>query len=85
MSGKQLREQLEQLREQLARLPIGDARKDQLQTLVGQIEMELNGEGETDSSLREQVERAISSFEAEYPTLTGILNRILVSLSSMGV
>ncbi len=85
MPHRQLREQLEQLRSQVEALPVGDARKAQMQELIGQIEAELNGEQAPEASLREQLELAISSFETEHPRLTGVLNRILVTLSSMGV
>lgn len=86
MSQHNLREQLEQLAQEIESLSIDDSRKQELQALLERVEQQLDqGEDAEPQDLMDQVEGAISQFETEHPTLTGILNRILVTLSSMGV
>lgn len=86
MPQHNLREQLEQLAQEIESLSIDDSRKEELQALLERVEQQLDqGEEAEPQDLMDQVEGAISQFETEHPTLTGILNRILVTLSSMGV
>lgn len=85
MPQQRLREQLEQLAGEIDRLTIDDSRKEQLQALIDRVEQQLQTDEDDAWDLREQVEETVTQFEAEHPTLTGVLRRILVTLSSMGV
>ena len=85
MSQHDLREQLDQLAAEIDRLAIDDRRKAELQTLVERVEQQLQSDSDEPRDLREQLEEAMSQFEAEHPTFTGVLHRVLMTLSSMGV
>ena len=86
MAQQDLREQLEQLASEIDQLTIDDQRKAQLQALVARVEQQLaTDDDEEPRDLRDQLEEAVSQFEAEHPTLTGVMRRVLMTLSSMGV
>lgn len=84
MNEQQLREQLQRLMTELEQLPVTADQRQHLQRLIDDIEAQLAGDAESDS-LVDQVETAVSLFEAEHPRLAGILNNIMVTLTSMGV
>ena len=84
MNEQQLREQLQRLTTELEQLPVSAEQRQHLQRLIDDIETQLAGETDSDS-LVDQVETAVSLFEAEHPRLAGILNNIMVTLTSMGV
>lgn len=87
MEQQQLREQLDQLAQEIEGLQASGADKDRLVNLIADIESQLDDSASSDQSenLSDQVDSLISAFEAEHPTVAGILNRIMVTLSSMGV
>lgn len=86
MPQRDLREQLEHLAREIDQLGIDDGRKAELQRLLERADRQLEqGDDEEPRDLRDQLEEAVSQFEAEHPTFTGVLNNILVTLSSMGV
>lgn len=86
MAQHDLREQLERLAEEIDQLGIDEQRKIELQGLIGRVEKQLDADDDEEPrDLREQLEEAVSQFEAEHPTLTGVMRRVLVTLSSMGV
>lgn len=86
MTERDIREQLQQLADAVDGAEMGADSKARLTQLVedieGQLEQPVVAE---DSSLPDQVDELVAAFEAEHPTLAGILNRIMVTLSSMGV
>lgn len=84
MNEHELREQLQRLSSELEGLPVTSDQRQHLQRLINDIEAQLAGTGDNDS-LVDQVETAVSLFEAEHPRLAGILNNIMVTLTSMGV
>ena len=88
MDEKQLREQLSELNVAVDQLQAEDAQKDKLSALIDDINRQLDqpllAEGHPDS-LADQVDGLITSFEAEHPSVAGILNNIMTTLSSMGV
>lgn len=84
MNEQQLREQLEQLTDALEALPVAGEQRDSLQRLIADIESQL-GELESDDSLVEQVETAVSTFEVEHPRIAAILNNIITTLGNIGV
>ncbi len=87
MGDKQLREDLERLRAEISALDSDEQGKENLTKLVVDIEEQLQQAKlhETAKSFGDQLEAAISKFETTHPTLTGILNNVLVALSGMGV
>ncbi len=84
MNEQHLREQLQRLSVELETLTVNDEKRQAVSALIADIELQLN-EGVADDSLVDQVEAAISSFEAEHSQVAGILNSILVSLGNIGV
>jgi len=87
MNERELRDQLEQLDQAIASSATADADKQRLRQLIDNIEQRLDPTvNESDSdSLEDQVEYLVTSFEADHPTISGILKNIMVSLSSMGI
>lgn len=84
MSERDLREQLQRLSAELESLPITAEKRRTIERLIADIESQLDS-GESDDSLVSQVEMAVSSFEAEYPRIAGILNNIMLTLGNIGV
>ena len=88
MAIDRLRADLERLREEIARADAGD--RDalaRLEELAGQVQRELDVENAVGdpAGLVEELEEAITGFEARHPNLTAIVNNMLVALGSMGV
>ena len=88
MAIDRLRADLERLREESARADAGD--RDalaRLEELAGQVQRELDEENAVGdpAGLVEELEEAITGFEARHPNLTAIVNNMLVALGSMGV
>ncbi len=87
MNEQELRGQLDELATAIENMPAAEAQKAQLQTLIDNIESQLSDavvDGEPES-LAEQVENMVSGFESDHPTVAGILNNVMVTLTSMGV
>lgn len=84
MNERNLREQLQQLNAALDSVGIDTERRASIDRLIADIESQLD-DGSTDDSLVEQVETAVSAFEAEYPRVAGILNSIVTTLGNIGV
>lgn len=87
MDQQQLREYLDQLTEAIAGLDASEVDKNKLSGLIIDIERQLADpllESEP-RSLVDQVDGMVSTFETDHPTVAGILNRIMVTLTSMGV
>ena len=84
MNEQHLREQLQRLSTELDTLPVDDEKQKTITALIADIELQLN-EGIADDSLVDQVEAAVSSFEAEHPRVAAILNSIVTTLGNIGV
>ncbi len=84
MNEQHLREQLARLATELESLPVDNDKRATINALIADIELQLN-EGVADDSLVDQVEAAVSGFEAEHPRIAGILNSILITLGNIGV
>ena len=87
MNEQELRGQLDELATAIENMPAAEAQKAQLQTLIDNIESQLSDavvDGEPES-LAEQVENMVSGFESDDPTVAGILNNVMVTLTSMGI
>jgi uncharacterized protein YoxC len=87
MAEKEVNEALFRLREEVEGL--GDRHpelKERLETLMDDLEERLeSSEDENHLHLVEDMQEAISRFEVEHPTLTGIVNQLMVTLSNMGI
>lgn len=88
MPMDRLRADLACLREEIARADAGDRESlARLQQLAEQVQRELdeqNAVGDP-AGLVDELEEAITGFEARHPNLTAIVNNMLVALGSMGV
>ena len=87
MDQQQLKEHLEQLTDAIDGLKAPDEDKQQLVKLIADIELQLATplvEGEP-QNLADQVDAMVSTFEADHPTVSGILKNIMLTLSNMGV
>lgn len=84
MNEQHLREQLQRLSSELQAPTVDASKREEITALIADIELQLN-EGVADDSLVDQVEAAVSGFEAEHPRIAGILNSIVVTLGNIGV
>ena len=88
MAIDRLRADLGRLREEIARADAGDRESlARLEELAGQVQRELDEENAVGdpAGLVDELEEAITGFEARHPNLTAIVNNMLVALGSMGV
>ena len=87
MNQQQLQEQLDELNAAIENLSVSADDKVRLTSLIEDIEQQLTDIplGEEPVDLVEQVDMLVSTFEQEHPTVAGILNNIMLTLSSMGV
>lgn len=86
MDEKQLRAHLQQLDDAINSMQAPETDKAQLRGLIDEVENQLADPlQEQPDSLVDQVDGLVSSFETEHPTISAILNNIMVTLSSMGV
>lgn len=88
MTEQKINDALAQLRKEIERLEIGNrAAKERLTSLVESIEerVEASGGGEEHQDLVEEMKDAITHFEVEHPRITGIINDLMMTLSSAGI
>ena len=87
MPAQELQKQLDTLREQLDQNPpLTEAEREDLRTLMQQIQLELELETKTqDASLADGVNLAVERFEVEHPAIAGTLRNIINPLGSMGI
>ncbi len=86
MDQQQLRQHLDQLNQAIEGLQAPDTDKTKLNNLIVDIEQQLNEPLMAEPhSLVDQVDEMVSGFERDHPTVAGILNNIMVTLTSMGV
>ncbi|WP_339477330.1 DUF4404 family protein [Pseudomonas fluorescens] len=87
MPAQELQKQLDTLREQLDQNPpLTEAEREDLRTLMQQIELELELETKTqDASLADGVNLAVERFEVEHPAIASTLRNIINTLGSMGI
>lgn len=82
----QLNEALQALRDEIDNLNTDESRKQSLNTLADQVEQQFEDSSNSgNQGLIESLEETISEFEVEHPALTSIINRLLVTLSNMGI
>ena len=87
MPAQELQKQRDTLREQLDQNPpLTEAEREDLRTLMQQIQLELELETKTqDASLADGVNLAVERFEVEHPAIAGTLRNIINTLGSMGI
>ena len=87
MEKQQLQDQLNQLSNAVESLQASDKEKNTLTVLIQDIEQQLAQPLLVNEphDLVEQVDTMVSSFERDHPTIAGILNNIMLTLTSMGV
>ncbi len=87
MGKKQLQDYIEQLNNYLSDIEVTELERLSLLALIKNIENQLIEQEaiEPPDTLSEQVDELATVFEAEHPTLTGVLKNIMVTLASMGV
>lgn len=87
MPTRQLREELQKLREQLEHEPpLSEEQRGELETLIKDIELQLaNEDALSDESLMDGVNLAVERFEVSHPTLAATLRSLVQSLANMGI
>lgn len=87
MAEKEINEALFILRKEVEQLE-GDhpELKDKLEALLGRIEKKLEAtEDDQHIHLVHDMKSALTQFEVEHPTATGIINDLMVTLSNLGI
>lgn len=88
MPARDLQQQLETLRDQLAQdPPLSEEDRASLYVLTQEIEAQLARQAAAapDATLVDGVHLAVERFEASHPTLAGTLRNIMQSLANMGI
>jgi len=88
MSKEELHKSLEALQTELDKLDGTDEEiRDRAARLIVDIECQLENpeDMEQKDSLLEKIPKLIDQFEVEHPRITGIMNRIMMTLSDMGI
>lgn len=88
MNEQKIFDALEELRQEIEKLEIGDPKnKERLTGLVQSIEQRMiPGVVDTEQpDLIEEVKDVVTQFEVEHPRITGILNDIMMALSNLGI
>ncbi|NNM01561.1 MAG: DUF4404 family protein [Gammaproteobacteria bacterium] len=88
MSKEELQKSLSALHAQVEKLDAGDPDvKARVEALVGDIERQIESPDDTEHAggVISRLQSAIEHFEVEHPQLTGVLNRIMMTLSDMGI
>ena len=88
MEREDLQESLEGLRSEIRKLGEDDEPiKSRMRGLVADLERQLDEDEDYDEPehLIESARDYIEQFEVEHPRLTGMLNRVMVALSNLGI
>lgn len=87
MPRDELRESIEKLRLEIESLdPADRSSKERLESLVAELERNLSDSDlEQHETLVQNLREGIEHFEVEHPSITGVLNHIMVTLSNMGI
>jgi len=86
MSEQKINDALDALREEGDRLDSSEA-KERLTNLVDNIEQNVDYTGLSvdHQDLVEDVKDAITHFEVEHPSITGLLNEVMMTLGNIGI
>lgn len=88
MANDKLHLSITELRTEIARLELGDSSaRERIEQLIHQLEQQANDPDDLapGREAHQELPGLIERFEAEHPDLTQVLNRIMVSLSNMGI
>ena len=87
MPARELREQLDTLREQVEKNPpLSEKEREDLNQLAARIDAQIKLENATqDNSLADNLNLAVERFEVEHPTLAGTLRNIVQTLGNIGI
>jgi hypothetical protein len=85
MDEKYLRDHLDLLSQEVENLPLGDSARDRLNRLIADLKPHEEAGSKPPSDVIENIDNMVVHFETEHPTVTGVLNNILITLSNMGV
>jgi hypothetical protein len=87
MSKDELYKDLESLLDEVDRLPLESEDRYRLHSLIGDIERHIDTSEEEEQHFEvvETVEELVTRLEADHPSFTGVLRRVLNALGSMGV
>lgn len=87
MAEKEVSEALFNLRNEIERLEAANPElKTRLEGLMDDLEDRLEAsEDENRLHLVDDMKEAVAQFEVEHPSLTGILNELMVALGNMGI
>ena len=88
MSKDKVREYLVNLRTEINRLEVNDeSTRDRLNNLTSEIEHLLENPDDTTRNLAlvQNLQMHTKQFEIEHPSVTSVLNQIMVTLSNMGI
>ena len=84
---KKLEEQVEILRGQLEQEPpLSEEKREALEALIAKFELQLELEPATQTpSISDDVNQAVSEFDAEHPVISGTLRNIMITLGNIGI
>lgn len=87
MNPQRLHQDLGELRQELERLPADAQARQHLLALIARIEAQLDEarESEPREALVRGIDEAVAEFEVEHPRAATLLQRIVHTLSSMGI
>ena len=90
MNEQELKAHIDELDAAIAGLNVNPEEKQRLADLVDEINAQLadnrlTSPAEGDTSLSDQVDGLVASFETDHPTVAGILKNIMMTLANMGV
>ena len=85
MDEQEIYQQLESLKQELAKSAVGEDAREKMLGLIDRIEEQMHTPGGAEDGISEQFETLVTEFEVSHPTLTGIVNNLLVTLGNMGV
>ncbi|GJL81645.1 MAG: hypothetical protein DHS20C01_12790 [marine bacterium B5-7] len=91
MSEQDLRQLIESLRVEIARVPEGDAdAHSRLETIITELEARLESGTQSDfdelpTGLKGTIQDTIHQIEARHPDATTLLNNIMMTLANMGI
>ncbi len=87
MSQEKLQQSLQALQDEVDKLDTAHEEvRDRATRLIDDIEKQLDSPHDIDSeSVIDHIRSLIEKFEVEHPRITGIMNRIMMALSDMGI
>jgi hypothetical protein len=91
VSKEQVYKDLSSLLNEIDGLPLDEAERRRLHGMISDIEQHLDSDAQAESDtggeldIGDTVDEMVTRLEADHPAFTGVLRRIMNTLSSMGV